>query len=226
MRPFTCLALSSSSSAGVVALRDLAGTLCSRSLSAGRSTDAELLERVDELLQECGMSSRELRAVGVDLGPGAFAGTRVAVATAKGLAWSLGLPLVAATSLRARIEPWRALPPGSRGNAVLVIVNALRGEHYVALFDAHGEPLVPPSLVSEEQLPSWQSQTRAAHAQLEPIDTWIDPPLTSEGLLVTLESELALGRFQDPRALEPTYVRLPHAVPYSGDNRQVSLLDG
>jgi tRNA threonylcarbamoyladenosine biosynthesis protein TsaB len=60
---------------------------------------ALLTPAVDEVLNDAGARLSDLVALVVGSGPGSFTGVRVAAATAKALAWSLGLPLWAFSSL-------------------------------------------------------------------------------------------------------------------------------
>ena len=98
-----------------------------------------------------GWDAPGLIAVGV--GPGTFTGLRVGVATARGLAQSLGIEVAdvgtpqvlaqaALADLAARREPGAghgALPPGARSDGVLAVIDARRGEAFVAAF-ARGAP--------------------------------------------------------------------------------------
>jgi len=56
---------------------------------------AYLLEQVEEALERAGATLDDLTALVVGTGPGSFTGLRVGLATAKTLAYALGLPLVA-----------------------------------------------------------------------------------------------------------------------------------
>lgn len=56
---------------------------------------------VDEALREAGVELRGLAGICVGLGPGAFTGLRISLATAKGLAWAARIPLGGASSLEA-----------------------------------------------------------------------------------------------------------------------------
>ncbi len=80
----------------------------------------------------------------VDLGPGLFTGLRVGVAAAKGLAQSLGIGVVGATSLD--ILTAGAAGAGRRG-LVLACVDARRGEVFAAVreVDAAGAVVAEPS---------------------------------------------------------------------------------
>ena len=62
--------------------------------TAGYRHGEELLVRVDGVLATARVRLADLGAVVVGIGPGAFTGLRVGLATAKGLAHGLGIPIV------------------------------------------------------------------------------------------------------------------------------------
>ncbi len=66
----------------------------------GSYADA-LLKIVQEILADSGRSKGELGGIGVTVGPGSFTGLRIGVATAKGLAYGLDVPLVGVSTLEA-----------------------------------------------------------------------------------------------------------------------------
>src|SRR5690348_3394753 len=65
----------------------------------GNNHSVELLERIQRLVTECGQTMQSLEAIAVATGPGSFNGLRVAVATAKSLAFVLSIPLVGISTL-------------------------------------------------------------------------------------------------------------------------------
>src|SRR6185437_8718611 len=65
----------------------------------GNNHSVEMLEHVQRLLAEGGLALSALDGLVVALGPGSFNGVRVAVATAKTLAFALGKPLVGISTL-------------------------------------------------------------------------------------------------------------------------------
>ena len=66
---------------------------------------------------------------GVAIGPGSFSGTRVGLATIKGMALALGKPVAGISSLD--ILAWQALKDGEWGAPV---IDARRGEIYTAFY--------------------------------------------------------------------------------------------
>jgi len=121
-----------------------------------RATHAELnahAERLGSLLEsalaEAGWEKSSLGRVAVGVGPGSFTGLRVGIAFAQGIALGLGLPLSGMGSLRAMAE---ACPPDVAGLRV-ALLDARRGEVFVAAYDAAGkEHLAPLALPRETAL--------------------------------------------------------------------------
>ena len=70
--------------------------IVSREADEPRSHARMLVPLIDDLLRESG---KELGRICVDEGPGSYTGLRIGVSTAKGLAWSLELPLYAVPSM-------------------------------------------------------------------------------------------------------------------------------
>lgn len=60
-----------------------------------------LLPHIEMLLQAAQVEKQQLRVVAVSLGPGSFTGLRIGLATAKALAYALGIPLIGVPTLEA-----------------------------------------------------------------------------------------------------------------------------
>ena len=67
-------------------------TLASRR-EEGRDQAARLVPVIAEVMREAGVEKRALSLIAVTTGPGSFTGVRVGLATARGLAVALGIPL-------------------------------------------------------------------------------------------------------------------------------------
>jgi len=143
-----------------------------------------LLGMADELLGRANIGWRALERIAVGLGPGTFTGLRVGVATARGLAQSLGIELVGFSSLRALAEGSRAgiaaTDPASRGGtSVLAVLDARRGEAFAAAYlltdRGSAEELVAPRALAPEDLGSILVQAEAqrrAQRGGEHVSTW------------------------------------------------------
>jgi tRNA threonylcarbamoyladenosine biosynthesis protein TsaB len=89
------LVLDTATTRAVIALGTPAGEpVAERSWVAGYRHGEELLPQLESMLHERGVALADLGGLVVGTGPGAFTGLRVGIATAKGLAHALGLPIV------------------------------------------------------------------------------------------------------------------------------------
>ncbi len=127
------LALDTSTRQASVALCTEEIVLGEYTWQVGNNHSVELLERIQRLIVECcDQDMRAVEAIAVATGPGSFNGLRVAVATAKALAFSLGLPLVGISTLdiiAAHQRQW--------SGPICALLEAGRSELYAAcyLFD-------------------------------------------------------------------------------------------
>jgi tRNA threonylcarbamoyladenosine biosynthesis protein TsaB len=111
---------------------------------------SDLLRLAVRLMEGAEVGWGSLGGIAVGLGPGTFTGLRVGVATARGLAQSLGLPLIGVSSLRALALP--ALEDGAQA-PLLAALDAKRGELFLAAYAAGtAEELLEPQAVKPEQI--------------------------------------------------------------------------
>ena len=114
-----------------------AGPLATFCDAVGRDHAKRLVPELEGLLERAGVRRRDIRGVGVGLGPGSYTGLRVGVAAAKGLARGLGVPIVGRGSLE-------AMAYGALGGAeeAVVALDARRGNVYAGMFRKQGERVV------------------------------------------------------------------------------------
>ena len=134
------LALDTTTAGGSCAvLRD--GMIRERAGDA-RITHGEQLPRELMLLLDAeGLSLPEIDAFGVAVGPGAFTGLRIGIATMQGLAFAEEKPLVGVSSfdalaLLAAAHPWVSGSGADPPARIATWIDAWRGEVYTALYEA------------------------------------------------------------------------------------------
>lgn len=152
------LALDTSTEVTAVGLawltEDTIETFASAVVDAPRAAMSRVLPTAASLLSGSGHSAHDVRAVVVGRGPGSFTGVRIGVATAKGLAHGLGVPLWGVGTLDAIAWGMAAEKPMLLG----VLGDAMRGEVYPALFRIAGgcaarltpDRVAKPELAAEE----------------------------------------------------------------------------
>jgi tRNA threonylcarbamoyladenosine biosynthesis protein TsaB len=129
------LSIDTSSGQGGVALYDGRG-LSTRSWPADRSHTTTLLSEIHQLLDRAEVRVRELAAVAIATGPGAFTGLRVGLGVAKGFHLATGVPLIGVPTLEAT-----ALAFASCRAPIFAIVGAGRGRLVWARYEARPEGL-------------------------------------------------------------------------------------
>ena len=118
----------STESCSAALLRD--GSLIERSELAPRRHAELILPMIDSLLAEAGVSRRQLDAIAVGRGPGAFTGVRLAISVAQGLALGLDIPVVPVSSLAALAQD----APAKDGASILAVIDARMGEVYAGMY--------------------------------------------------------------------------------------------
>jgi tRNA threonylcarbamoyladenosine biosynthesis protein TsaB len=129
-QPGLVLGIETATVLGGAALVSRAGELIGEvGLRNQESHSERILPACEWLLKTLGSPLQELAAVAVSCGPGSFTGLRSGIATAKGLAFALGVPLFGVPTLEALAAN---ASPGP--DPVCAVLNARRGELYFALF--------------------------------------------------------------------------------------------
>jgi tRNA threonylcarbamoyladenosine biosynthesis protein TsaB len=154
----------------------------------GHST--HLLPLALELLEEADMEWDRIQRIAVGVGPGTFTGLRIGAATARGLAQSLEVELVGVPSML-------ALAHGAPSEEhVLSVLDARRGEMYVAAYIAGEELVGPRALVPERVADVLDDALRIDAAAARSPGEWL---ALGEGAVRYAEALSALGVRTAPR---------------------------
>ncbi len=94
-----------------------------------QSHTIQLMPNLSHLLKQAGLSLQSADCIIVAKGPGSYNGLRVGVSVAKGLAFSLGIPLIGVSTLEVE-----AYQQAATSLPVCPILNALRGEIATATY--------------------------------------------------------------------------------------------
>ena len=148
--------------------------LASRDHLCRRRANVELVQTVQGVLADAGMSMADVGGFLVGRGPGSFTGVRIGISTAKGLARGANVMLHGTSTLDA--TAWRAWKAGVRG-LLGVAADAMRGEVYPALYRVDDEG--PKRLFERERV------VKAADAVAEwaALPDAADLHLTGDGLV-------------------------------------------
>lgn len=212
------LAIETSTEACSVALHH-AGAVIARSELAPRRHAELVLPMADSLLAEAGIRRRQLDAIAVGRGPGAFTGVRLAVSLAQGMALGLDLPVIPVSSLAAL-----ALDAPDNGAPVAALIDARMGEIYAACYrrDAAGllqpldaERVCPPDQLQLPADGSWNVIGSGWNSYRTVLAARIAAPCWSDGerypqaraVAVLAAAEYAAGRALPPEQALPLYLR-------------------
>jgi tRNA threonylcarbamoyl adenosine modification protein YeaZ len=181
--------------------RDGAEVLAEETRPSGTRHAELLAPAVRAALSAAGVTTADLDAVVVGLGPGPFTGLRVGVVTAAALADARGLPVIGVCSLD-------AVGSGAR----TVVTDARRKEIYWATYGADGERLSGPSVDKPADVtlpePVVGDPEFAAVRLGRPV---VPAQVTTAGLLRAAAPQLADPSSAGP--LLPMYLRRPDATP-------------
>ena len=205
--------------------------VASAEVGAFRASNVKLLPEIDDLLKRAGVERSEVACVVCGRGPGSFTGVRICLASAKGVAIGLGVPLFGVSTSDA--QAWQQWDNGVRGT-VIVLGDAMRKEVYPVryrLTDQGIERLNSDTVMKAAALPEWLGTDAAQRIVGDALKKYADLCAgkgeiageeerypTGAGLLLAAQAAWKEGAFDpdsqslgDPCALLPVYTRLSDA---------------
>jgi len=180
----------------------------------------ELAPAVSDLLRRCSVAPSDLKCVAVALGPGSFTSLRISLAFAKGLAFSLSIPIIGVTTFEYQAaaqpvsdEPLFTIIPAGRTRMAIQEFHAMDGQW---------QPLDTPQVMTPEEISDRVSgptricgEMNASERQLigrKWKNAMIAPPALAMRRPAVL-AELAWkrwksGQVDDPVQLSPVYLHI------------------
>jgi len=119
-------------------------------LNAGQTHSQILLPQIQALLNEAGLSLKDLQGIAFGGGPGSFTGVRIAAGVAQGLGFGANLPVVSVCTLLALAE-------ASGAEKVIACLDARMGEVYHAAYEriaGEWKAVIKPGLYKPEAAPA------------------------------------------------------------------------
>ncbi len=170
-----------------------------------------IIKKIDELLESAELSTGDLDALVVCVGPGSFTGLRIGLAAFKGIAMANGIPVVGVNlfELAAYKLSWETSP-------VHLLIPSRRGEFYFGTVE-DGEVLVDETaLVAQADLPEQIGNRRVYGIGFDPSEIFEVLSARQEGgelkydggdLVMLGREKLLAGRQADLAGLEPMYLQ-------------------
>ena len=111
--------------------------------AGGNNHAKHLLPFVDEVLKQAGVSMTEINGVAVSIGPGSYTGLRIGVSTAKGIAYTADIPVMAVSTLESIAQGAKMLWSGTSTETMQIIpmIDARRMEVFTTRYDFDMNPL-------------------------------------------------------------------------------------
>lgn len=216
------LAIDTSTDTASLALVQGSQVLAELTWHSGQNHTVELLPQLTHLLNQTKVNLQSINYIIVARGPGSFNGLRVGISTAKGLAFSLGIPIVGISTLEVD-----AYQHAETGLPICPILNAGRGEiataiyqrkynkwrqltaEHIATVEALCSQITTKTIFCGEFIPIIATQLREQLKQRA-----IIPPPAALFRRASFLAELGLrrleaGNYDDPVTLQPLYLRQP-----------------
>jgi tRNA threonylcarbamoyladenosine biosynthesis protein TsaB len=126
----------------------------SESLDPNSGSAKTLAPAIGRLLIQLGLLTKDLHAIAVVQGPGSFTGLRVGIATAKAMAYALGIPVVAVDTLDVIAHQVSKIEDRPRRIDLIASVDAFRGQSFWGryLIDGMSYAKVAPTGIEDNEV--------------------------------------------------------------------------
>jgi tRNA threonylcarbamoyladenosine biosynthesis protein TsaB len=191
--------------------------------TSDQKTHASFMQpAIESLCKQTGIALSSIDAIAISIGPGSYTGLRVGMATAKGIAYAMGKPLIGINTLQIIAAAAKLKYPGNN-TAICALLDARRMEVFTGIYAHNLEPTTPSTaLILDAQ--SFENELANApllfvgdgvekfKAICEHPNAHFDAGLTygASDMLGLTEKAFALADFLDLAYSEPLYIKAFH----------------
>ena len=190
--------------------------------AGGNNHAKNLLPFVEEALKQGSCTIRDLDGVAVSIGPGSYTGLRIGVSTAKGIAYTAGIPVMAISTLEGIAQGAKALWAEASSEPVQIIpmIDARRMEVFTTRYDFEMNPLeeVSSKIVEENTFAELLSEQKVLFCgngmpkcrellSASPNACFVDAPISAKNLLPAALKKWQAQDFEDVAYFEPFYLK-------------------
>jgi len=120
-----------------------------------RGQSEVLMPMVEGVFEDAGLEAGDLDLIAVTVGPGAFTGLRIAIATALGLSLASDVRAAGVTTMEALAYGARSESPQLK--TIIVALDSRRDDIYLQVFSDEGQPVGDVEAVATDDLTAWYS---------------------------------------------------------------------
>ncbi|MCM3225875.1 tRNA (adenosine(37)-N6)-threonylcarbamoyltransferase complex dimerization subunit type 1 TsaB [Terribacillus saccharophilus] len=139
---------------GVAIVKD-GVTLGEHVMHGHRDHSVRLLPAIEQLMKETKTTPADLDRIVVGQGPGSYTGVRISMATAKTMAWALGIDVIGVSSLEALAHQGELF-----SGYVCPFFDARRGQVYTALYASNSDSFEQTEEIVNPLFSDWLEQLR------------------------------------------------------------------
>ena len=190
--------------------------------AGGNNHAKNLLPFVEEVLKQGGCTVKDLDGVAVSIGPGSYTGLRIGVSTAKGIAYTAGIPVMAIGTLEGIAQGAKQLwsLQSSENVQIVPMIDARRMEVFTTRFDYDMQSLeeISSKIIEENTFAELLSEQKVLFCgngmpkcrellSAFPNARFIDAPVSAKNMLPAALKKWRKQDFEDVAYFEPFYLK-------------------
>ena len=190
--------------------------------AGGNNHAKHLLPFVDEVLKQAEASMTDINGVAVSIGPGSYTGLRIGVSTAKGIAYTASIPVMAISTLESIAQGAKTLWSGTSTETVQIVpmIDARRMEVFTTRYDFNMQSLekISSKIVDKNTFAELLSKEKVLFCgngmpkckeilSAFPNAKFMDAPISAKNMLPAALRKWQKQEFEDVAYFEPFYLK-------------------